>query len=226
MKKILIIEDDPAISIGLQDSLVEEHYEITLEDDGERGFNKAMKEKFDLILLDIMLPSKNGIDICRDLRNNGVNSPIIMLTSKKEEMDKVLGLEIGADDYVTKPFSIRELLARIKALLRRNSELIKEIEEYSFGNIFIDFKKQEATKKNEPLQLSSTEYKILKYLIQHEGDVISRDNFLDDVWGYDSFPTTRTVDNYILSIRKQIEDDQSKPEHLITIHKAGYKFVS
>ena len=187
MKKILIIEDDPAISIGLQDSLVEEHYEITLEDDGERGFNKAMKEKFDLILLDIMLPSKNGIDICRDLRNNAVNSPIIMLTSKKEEMDKVLGLEIGADDYVTKPFSIRELLARIKASLRRNSELIKEIEEYSFGNIFIDFKKQEATKKNEPLQLSSTEYKILKYLIQHEGDVISRDNFLDDVWGYDSF---------------------------------------
>ena len=226
MKKILIIEDDPAISIGLQDSLIEEHYEVMSEDDGERGFNKAMKENFDLILLDIMLPSKNGIDICRDLRNNGVNSAILMLTSKKEEMDKVLGLEIGADDYVTKPFSIRELLARIKALLRRNSELIKEIEEYSFGNIFIDFKKQEATKKNEPLQLSSTEYKILKYLIQHEGDVISRDNFLDDVWGYDSFPTTRTVDNYILSIRKQIEDDPSKPEHLITIHKAGYKFVS
>jgi len=226
MKKILIIEDDPAISIGLQDSLIEEHYEVMSEDDGERGFNKAMKENFDLILLDIMLPSKNGIDICRDLRNNGVNSAILMLTSKKEEMDKVLGLEIGADDYVTKPFSIRELLARIKALLRRNSVVIKDIEEYSFGNILVDFKKQEATKNNDPLQLSSTEYKILKYLIQHEGEVISRDNFLDDVWGYDSFPTTRTVDNYILSLRKQIEDDPSNPKHIITIHKAGYKFVS
>ncbi len=226
MKKILIIEDDPAISLGLQDSLIEEHYEVISEDDGERGFNKAMKENYDLILLDIMLPSKNGIDICRDLRNNGVNSAIIMLTSKKEEMDKVLGLEIGADDYVTKPFSIRELLARIKALLRRNSVVIKDIEEYSFGNIFVDFKKQEATKNNDPLQLSSTEYKILKYLIQHEGEVITRDNVLDDVWGYDSVPTTRTVDNYILSIRKQIEDDPSNPVHIITIHKAGYKFVS
>lgn len=226
MKKILIIEDDPAISMGLQDSLIEEHYEVMSEDDGERGFNKAMKENFDLILLDIMLPSKNGIDICRDLRSNGINSAILMLTSKKEEMDKVLGLEIGADDYVTKPFSIRELLARIKALLRRNAEVINEIEEYSFGNIFIDFKKQEATKNNESIQLSSTEYKILKYLIQHEGNVIARDNFLDDVWGYDSFPTTRTVDNYILSIRKQIEDDPSNPKHIITLHKAGYKFVS
>ena len=211
--------------MGLQDSLIEEHYEVMSEDDGERGFNKAMKENFDLILLDIMLPTKNGIDICRDLRNNGVNSAIIMLTSKKEEMDKVLGLEIGADDYVTKPFSIRELLARIKALLRRNLEVIKEVEEYSFGNIFIDFKKLEANKNNDPIQLSSTEYKILKYLIQHEGEVITRDNFLDDVWGYDSFPTTRTVDNYILSLRKQIEDDPSNPKHIITIHKAGYKFV-
>ncbi|MCK5458078.1 MAG: response regulator transcription factor, partial [Melioribacteraceae bacterium] len=131
-----------------------------------------------------------------------------------------------ADDYVTKPFSIRELLARIKALLRRNSVVIKDIEEYSFGNIFVDFKKQEATINNESLQLSSTEYKILKYLIQHEGEVITRDNFLDDVWGYDSYPTTRTVDNYILSLRKQIEDDPSNPKHIIPIHKAGYKFVS
>jgi len=226
MKKILIIEDDPAISIGLQDLLLEEHYEVISEDDGERGYKKAIKEKVDLIILDIMLPSKNGIDICRDLRSNGINSTILMLTSKNEEMDKVLGLEIGADDYVTKPFSIRELLARIKALLRRNSEVINEIEEYSFGNIFIDFKKQEATKDNKPLQFSSTEYKILKYFIQHEGEVISRDNFLNDVWGYDTFPTTRTVDNYILSLRKRIEDDPSNPVHLITIHKAGYKFVS
>ena len=226
MKKILIIEDDPAISMGLHDSLIEEHYEVMLEDDGERGYKKAINENVDLIILDIMLPSKNGIDICRDLRSNGINSTILMLTSKNEEMDKVLGLEIGADDYVTKPFSIRELLARIKALLRRNVEVIKEIEEFSFENIFIDFKKQEATKDNKSLQLSTTEYKILKYLIQHEGEVVSRDNFLNDVWGYDSFPTTRTVDNYILSLRKQIEDDPSDPKHIITLHKAGYKFVN
>ena len=148
-----------------------------------------------------------------------------MLTSKKEEMDKVLGLELGADDYVTKPFSIRELSARIKALLRRKSELIKDIEEFSFDDVNIDFKKQEATKNNESLNLNSTEFRILKYFVEHEGEVISRDQFLDDVWGYDSYPTTRTVDNYILSIRKQIETDPSQPQHLLTIYKSGYKFV-
>ncbi|MCK5087877.1 MAG: response regulator transcription factor [Melioribacteraceae bacterium] len=226
MKRILIIEDDPAILMGLKDSLTEEHYEVLTEEDGERGFRKAIKENIDLILLDLMLPSKNGIDICRDLRSAGVNTPILMLTSKKEEMDKVLGLEIGADDYVTKPFSIRELQARIRALLRRKTEMVKEIEEYSFGNVNIDFKKQEAIKNKKALQMSSTEYQILKYLIQHEGEVISRDKFLDDVWGYDAFPTTRTVDNYILSIRKKIEDDPANPKHLLTVYKSGYKFVS
>jgi len=225
MIKILIIEDDPAITMGLEDSLSEEHYEIASEQDGKKGFQKALHEYYDLILLDIMLPSKNGIDICRDLRNNGINSAILMLTSKKDEMDKVLGLEIGADDYVTKPFSIRELKARIKALLRRKTEIIKEVEEYSFGNVKIDFKKFEAYKNGKPIQLSSTEYKIMKYFIEHEGEVVSRDKFLDDVWGYDAFPTTRTVDNYILSLRKLIEDEPTHPQHIITIHKVGYKFV-
>jgi len=211
--------------MGLEASLSEEHYEISSEQDGEKGYRKALKENYDLILLDIMLPSKNGIDICRDLRNNGINSAILMLTSKKDEMDKVLGLEIGADDYVTKPFSIRELKARIKALLRRKTEIIKEVEEYSFGNVKIDFKKFETYKNGKPIQLSSTEYKIMKYFIEHEGEVVSRDKFLDDVWGYDAFPTTRTVDNYILSLRKLIEDDPAHPQHIITIHKVGYKFV-
>ncbi len=225
MNKILIIEDDPAITMGLVDSLAEEHYEISSEQDGEKGFQKALRENYDIILLDIILPSKNGIDICRDLRNKGINSAILMLTSKKDEMDKVLGLEIGADDYVTKPFSIRELKARIKALLRRKVEIIQDVEEYSFGNIKINFKKFEAYKNNKPIQLSSTEYKIMKYFIQHEGEVVSRDKFLDDVWGYDAYPTTRTVDNYILSLRKLIEDDPSNPQHIITVHKVGYKFV-
>jgi two-component system alkaline phosphatase synthesis response regulator PhoP len=225
MKRIFIIEDDPAISKGLADALREEHFEVVTEDDGEKGFKFAQNENIALIILDLMLPSKNGIEICTDLRKKGINIPILMLTSKKEEMDKVLGLEIGADDYVTKPFSVRELLARIKALLRRKQEIVKEVEEYSFGSVQIDFKKQIASKMNKSIELSTTEFKILKYFVEHEGEVVTRDNLLDKVWGYDVFPTSRTVDNYILSIRKQIEDNPSEPKHLITVPKAGYKFV-
>jgi DNA-binding response OmpR family regulator len=225
MKRILIVEDDPAILIGLKESLLEEHFEVLTASDGEEGYQKGKKENIDLIILDLMLPTKNGIEICKDLRLNGVSVPILMLTSKKEEMDKVLGLEIGADDYVTKPFSIRELIARIKALLRRNSEMKKELEEYSFDNVMLDFKKQEAYKNNNSLDLSTTEYNLLKYFIQFEGEVVTRHQLLDDVWGYDNFPTTRTVDNFILNIRKKIEDDPSQPKHLLTVHKAGYKFV-
>lgn len=225
MKRILIIEDDPAISKGLTDALKEEHHEVVTEDDGEKGFKFAQNENIALIILDLMLPSKNGIEICTDLRKKGINTPILMLTSKKEEMDKVLGLEVGADDYLTKPFSVRELLARVKALLRRKPEIMKDIEEYSFGSVHIDFKKQTALKSNNPIELSTTEFKILKHFIEHEGEVVSRDNLLDKVWGYDVFPTSRTVDNYILSIRKQIEDNPSEPKHLVTVPKAGYKFV-
>ena len=225
MKRILIIEDDPAILTGLKDSLQEEHFEVLTEEDGEIGYQEAKKENIDLIILDLMLPSKNGIDICKDLRKEGINTPILMLTVKKEEMDKVLGLEIGADDYVTKPFSIRELIARIKALLRRKVEMNKEIEEYSFGKISIDFKKQEAIKNSKLFELSTSDFKILKYFIQREGEIITRDQLLDNVWGYENFPTTRTVDNHILALRKKIEDDPSHPVHLLTIHKAGYKFV-
>jgi DNA-binding response OmpR family regulator len=225
MKRILIIEDDPAISKGLSDALHEEHYEVVTEYDGEKGFKFAQNENIALIILDLMLPSKNGIEICTDLRKKGINTPILMLTSKKEETDKVLGLEIGADDYVTKPFSVRELMARIKALLRRKQEIVKEIEEYAFGEVKIDFKKQSAMKNNQTIELSTTEFKILRYFVEHEGEVVTRDNLLDKVWGYDVFPTSRTVDNYILTIRKQIEDDPSKPKHLITVPKAGHKFV-
>ena len=225
MKRILIIEDDPAITKGLSDVLTEEHYEVVTEEDGEKGFKFAQNENIALIILDLLLPSKNGIEICTDLRKKGINTPILMLTSKKEEMDKVLGLEVGADDYVTKPFSVRELLARVKALLRRKNEITKDIEDYSFGSVQIDFKKQTAAKKNRLIELSTTEFKILKFFIEHEGEVVTRDNLLDKVWGYDVFPTSRTVDNYILAIRKQIEDDPSAPKHLITVPKAGYKFV-
>lgn len=225
MKKILIIEDDPAIQYGLIEALEEEHYQIISADDGEEGYQKAQKENIDLIILDLVLPSKNGIEICKDLRKLKVTIPILMLTGKKEEVDIVLGLEIGADDYVTKPFSLKELIARIKALLRREKKTKNELEDFSFGDIFLDFKKQEANKKSIPLELSTTEFNILKHFIQYEGEVVSRHQLLDEVWGYDNFPTTRTVDNFILNIRKKIEEDPANPKHLLTIHKAGYKFV-
>jgi len=225
VKKILIIEDDPAIRTGLKETFTTEGYNVSDAETGTKGFELAGKQNFDLIVLDLILPGKDGIEICKDLRSDGVKTPIIMVTSRKEEIDKILGLEIGADDYVTKPFSIRELLARVKALIRRSTYEPGDIEEVAFANLKIDFKKQEMLKGENPVRLSATEYRILYYFIDHEGEVISRDKFLDEVWGYDSYPTTRTVDNYILSLRKKIEDDPAKPKHLLTIHKVGYKFV-
>lgn len=225
MKKILIIEDDPAIRTGIKEALSAEGYSVSEADTGTSGFDIASKNNFDLIILDLILPGKDGIEICKDLRSNGVKTPIIMVTSRKEEIDKILGLEIGADDYVTKPFSLRELLARIKALIRRSTYEPGDIEEVDFADLKINFKKQEMLKGINSVKLSATEYRILHYFIDHEGEVISRDKFLDEVWGYDSYPTTRTVDNYILSLRKKIEDDPANPKHLLTIHKVGYKFV-
>jgi len=225
MKKILIIEDDPATLTGLEETLRAEHFEVTGAQNGEMGYGKAVKDKFDLIILDLILPDLNGIDICKNIRSKGIGTPILMLTSRKEEMDKVLGLELGADDYVTKPFSVKELVARVKALLRRQSELIKDIEEYSFGDIYVNFKSHEVRRKDKDIQISTMELKILKYLVTREGEVIERNKLLDEVWGYENFPSTRTVDNFILSLRKKIEDDPSKPTHLLTIFGAGYKFV-
>ena len=225
MKKILIIEDDPATVAGLSDTLTEEHFEVSTVMSGQMGYESAKDGGFDLIILDLMLPEKSGIDVCKDLRKIGISTPILMLTGKKEEIDKVIGLEIGADDYVTKPFSIRELVARVKALLRRPQEIRPDIEEYSFSDIEIDFKKQEAKKGNKPIELSAMEFKVIKYFVQREGEVIDRNKLLDEVWGYQNYPSTRTVDNFILNLRKKIEDDHSEPKHLLTVHGAGYKFV-
>lgn len=225
MKKMLIIEDDPAISKGLVEFFTSEQYSVRLEEDGDKGYNRAKGEAFDIILLDIMLPGKDGMDICRDLRKGGSNVPILMLTSKKEEIDKIMGLEFGADDYVTKPFSVRELSARIKALLRRASEIKTDIEEFSLDHLFIDFKRQEMRKNKKVIELSTMECKVLKFFIEHEGTVISRETLLDKVWGYENYPTTRTVDNFILSLRKLVEKDPADPKHFITIHGTGYKFV-
>lgn len=225
MNKILIIEDDKSILTGIKDNLEIEGYKIISEMDGEKGFQTALKQKPDLILLDVMLPSKNGFDVCRELRQTNFNTPIIMLTAKAEEADKVLGLELGADDYVTKPFSIRELLARIKAILRRRNNIEKQFTEFTFGDIKLNFKTMDAEKSGMRIELSLKEFEIMKYFIEHENEVITRNKLLDEVWGYEVFPTTRTVDNYILMLRKKIENNPTLPKHLITIHSAGYKFV-
>ncbi len=224
MKKILVIEDDPAILQGLELSLKDEHFIVSIAEDGEKGFNLARKNNYDLIILDLMLPKKNGMEVCSLLRAEKVQTPIIILTSKKDEIDKIIGLETGADDYVTKPFSTRELLARIKAVIRRNEKQENELSEFSFGKINIDFKKQEVTKNKKLVDLSVTEFRVLKYMVEHEDQVVTREILLNEIWGYDTFPTTRTVDNYILSLRKKIEDDSSEPRFIITVPKAGYRF--
>ena len=227
MKKLLIVEDDEAILEGLTASLADEDYEISTATEGAGGFRMASAGNFDLIILDIMLPGKSGLDICRELRQNGNTAPIVMLTSKKEEIDKVVGFETGADDYITKPFSIIELKVRLRALMRRfqRLETLPVDNNYTFGNTRLELKKHEAFKDNKPLGLTAKEFQILKYFIEREGEAVSRDMLLDDIWGYDNFPTTRTVDNYILSLRKKIEENPSKPEHLLTVHTYGYKFL-
>lgn len=224
MTKILLVEDDPAIRLAIAESLAAENYTLDEVSSATEAFKKVTNENYDLMLLDLILPDMDGIELCKKLRDEDIRVPVIMVTSRKDEIDKIIGLEIGADDYITKPFSMRELLARMKALLRRVSFDSGKLSKYSFGNISVDFKKFEALKYGKPIKLSATEYRVLHYFIQHEGEVISRDKFLDDVWGYDSFPTTRTVDNFILSLRKKIEDNPSEPKHLITVHKIGYKF--
>jgi DNA-binding response OmpR family regulator len=224
MKKILIIEDESATLHGLELVFQEEHFNVAVAEDGESGINLARKNNYDLIILDLILPKMNGMEVCSSLRREKIQTPIIMLTNKKEEIDKLMGLEIGADDYMTKPFSMRELVARVKAVLRRSERTVSELSEFNFGRINIDFKKQEVWKNKKLIDLSVTEFKVLKFMIQHEDEVITREMLLDEIWGYDTFPTTRTVDNYILSLRKKIEDNPSLPKHILTVPKAGYRF--
>jgi DNA-binding response OmpR family regulator len=225
MKTVLIVEDDPAIVRGLEAALTEVNFKVQVAKDGNKGYQMAKREIIDLIILDLMLPGMNGKEVCEKLRADGITTPILMLTAKKSEMDKVVGLEIGADDYVTKPFSVRELLARVKALLRRGNQQVQSLEEITFGDVYVDFKRQEAQKAGKPVSLSAKEFQLLKYFAEREGEVISRAALLDDIWGYEVTPTTRTVDNYILSLRKKIESEPSKPKHLVTVYTAGYKFL-
>ncbi len=225
MQKILIIEDDPSVARGVQEALATENFNVLVAEDGKRGSTLAKQENIDLLILDLILPDKRGEDILRDLRKDGFEAPVLILSSKDKDMDKVLCLEMGADEYVTKPFSMTVLCSQVRALLRRKGEIRMEIDEISFASVYVDFRKQEARKGKKEIKLSTKEFEVLRFLVQHEGEVVTRDMLLNEVWGYENFPTTRTVDNYVLSLRKKLEEDPAHPHHLLTIHTSGYKFV-
>jgi DNA-binding response OmpR family regulator len=226
MKKILIIEDEQDLIKGLKLNLSDEGFEVDWAANGVEGLRKAVEETPDLIILDIMLPEMDGLEVCRKLRQKNIDIPIIMLTAKGGEIDKVVGLEIGADDYMTKPFSIRELLARIKARLRHSEKEVKPVpEKYSIGDIEIDFARFKIRRKGKEQELTSLETDILKYFVIHRGEVVSRDDFLEKIWGYEKYPTTRTIDNHILKLRKKIEDDPSHPRYILSVYGGGYRFI-
>jgi DNA-binding response OmpR family regulator len=225
MEKILIIEDEEAILMALEDNLKLEGYEVESAKDGEKGFSMAKESNFDLIILDIMLPRMDGFEVCKQLRQANITIPILMLTAKSQEIDKVLGLELGADDYVTKPFSPRELLARVKALLRRSKQVQKGIDVYAFGDVNVDFKKYEIKKGGRPVFLTALEFSLLHFLVQNKGQVVSRDTILDEVWGRDVYIQPRTVDKHIAELRKKIEENPSSPKYIIGVRGVGYKFA-
>ncbi|BDC50025.1 DNA-binding response regulator [Bryobacterales bacterium F-183] len=223
--RILVVEDEPAILRGLQDNLRMESFDVLTASDGESGYRMALEAKPDLIILDLMLPKMSGYEICRKLRGDGVNTPILILTARGEETDRVLGLDLGADDYVTKPFSIRELLARVRALLRRAQPAAAEpMMTLRFSGAILDFQKYEATKDGKPVDLTRKEFGIVRFLASRPGVVVSRDELLNEVWGYDAYPSTRTVDNHIASLRAKLEPDPANPKHFLTVHGVGYKF--
>ncbi len=228
MKKILIVEDELNMVNGLKDNLEFEGYEVDTAIEGRTGLEKILQHRYDLILLDIMLPEVSGFDICRTARKEGINTPIILLTAKGEEIDKVLGLELGADDYITKPFSLRELLARIKAILRRSTSGKEDNTDSEFkmiGNIKVNFKSYIALEGNDEIKMSHKEFEVLHYLYQNAGKIIHRDDLITRVWSIDYDINTRTVDNFILKLRQKIEADSNNPKIILTVHGMGYKMI-
>jgi DNA-binding response OmpR family regulator len=225
MSRILVIEDDPAILRGLADNLKFESYEVLTATDGETGYRLLREKKPDLIILDLMLPKLSGYEVCRKVRSEGLTTPILMLTARGEEADRVLGLDLGADDYVSKPFSVRELLARVRALLRRAHPPRPLPDELRFDNVVVNFRSYEARKDDRNLEMTRKEFGVLRLLAARTGEVVTRDDLLNEVWGYENYPTTRTVDNHISLLRAKLERDPSEPRHLLTVHGVGYKFV-
>jgi DNA-binding response OmpR family regulator len=225
MARILIVEDEPNMVAGLRDNFEFEGYQVISAPDGVAGLERALSEAPDLVILDVMMPRMSGLDVCKQLKAKRPSLPIIMLTARGQEVDKVVGLELGADDYVTKPFSIRELLARVKAVLRRTHTLPKEQEQYSFGDIQVNLKSCQVSRNGKTLEFSAKEFELLKYFLCHPGETLSRDRLLEEVWGYDRFPTTRTVDAHIVRLRQKIEAKPDEPRFILTVHGTGYKFV-
>ena len=223
-ERILLVEDEPGLVMTLTDRLTSEGYQVETAGEAKTGLARSSSEQFDLILLDVMLPGGSGFDVCRDLRQRGIQTPIIMLTARGQVIDKVLGLKIGADDYLTKPFEMMELLARMEVQLRRTVVAPVSADSYQFGNVRVDVRRAEVRNGNKLVELSAKEFKLLRYLIEHRGAALSRNELLDEVWGYDSAVTTRTVDVHIAGLRQKLEANQRHPEFILTIHGVGYKF--
>jgi len=225
VKRLLLIEDEPGLVLTLRDRLTREGYAVETSTDGESGLERASREVFDLVLLDVMLPRMNGFDVLRELRKRGTETPVIMVTAKGQVVDKVVGLKLGADDYVTKPFEMVELLARIEAKLRRAPAVSHPSEGYQFDDVRVDFRRAEVTKDGAPLELSAREFQLLKYFIEHRGATLTREELLNEVWGYNSMPSTRTVDVHVAWLRQKIEPNSRHPQYILTIHGMGYKFA-
>lgn len=222
---ILIVEDEPAMVAGLRDNFEFEGYEVISADNGADGLERALSDEPDLVVLDLMMPRMSGLEVCKQLKARKPSLPIIMLTARGQEIDKVVGLELGADDYVTKPFSIRELLARVKAVLRRISTQTSGHETYRFSDVEVNIRGHEVRRGGNPIELSAKEFALLAYFISHPAETLSRDRLLDEVWGYDSYPSTRTVDTHIVHLRQKLEVNPEEPRFILTVHGSGYKFV-
>jgi two-component system alkaline phosphatase synthesis response regulator PhoP len=225
LKRILLIEDERGLVLTLRDRLTKEGYSVESTPEGESGLERAAREAFDLVLLDVMLPRLNGFDVLRELRKRGVETPVIMLTAKGQVTDKVAGLKLGADDYVTKPFEMSELLARVEAKLRRAPAAVHPSEGYQFGDVRVDFRRADVTRAGEPLELSAREFQLLKYFIEHRGATITREELLNEVWGYEAMPSTRTVDVHVAWLRQKVEPNPRHPQYILTVHGVGYKFA-
>jgi two-component system alkaline phosphatase synthesis response regulator PhoP len=225
VRRVLLIEDEPGLVLTLTDRLKSEGYEVGAASDGPAGLERATREPWDVILLDVMLPGASGFDVCRDLRQRGITTPIIMLTARGQVVDKVLGLKLGADDYLTKPFDMMELTARVEVQLRRATAGTSGQTTAQFGNIVVDFRKATVTRDGKPIELSAREFLLLKYFIEHREATLTRDELLNEVWGYHSMPSTRTVDVHVAWLRQKIEPNPRSPQYVLTIHGLGYKFV-
>jgi two-component system, OmpR family, alkaline phosphatase synthesis response regulator PhoP len=225
--RLLLVEDEPGLVLTLTDRLTAEGYAVTSAGDGDEAIAEGTRAPYDVIVLDVMLPGRDGFDVCRTLRERGVRTPILMLTARGQLVDRVVGLKLGADDYLVKPFEMAELLARLEALLRRAAMPARTAgaERYRFGDVQVDFRRVDVTRSGVPVELSALEFKLLRYFVEHRGATLSRDELLNEVWGYDAMPSTRTVDVHIAWLRQKLEDNPRHPQFILTVHGLGYKFV-